>query len=213
MLGVLTRRTLGRGRAVSVIAVTALAALLSVAVEVLQLHTVDRIASAIDVGAGMAGAAIGALAAGRAVAWGGRLLDAIRPSGVLDARERPILLALLAAIAVWAWFPFDPTLDVTTMVARVRAVSRDPWQMASGSFVVEAGLYALLTGVTARCLIWLKPGPAAAIAVAATIAAAILIDAGQVAMGARPIGLAGLAAQLAGALCGAAAFTIRRGRE
>ncbi len=189
-----------------------IAAGFSLLVEILQLYTVDRTGSVVDILAAVSGAAAGGLAAGRVAAVADRAAASARPSGLFDAPELLPLLVLLGALIFIAWFPFDVTLDVSTMSARLRTVLRDPWQLQEPVALASQALrYALLAILVAACMPRLRTRHAAALGAAVAGAAAMIIDAGQLAMGSQPIGLTGLAAQAAGAVSGAVGVAVSRG--
>ena len=109
---------------------TSLGLLLSLVVEAAQLFTIDRVASLTDVAANTSGALMGAL-----TAW--LLRDAfhlaknrLRREGLAGVPElRPLgVSALLLLVAFWQ--PFDFTLDVGVVAAKVRALQGDSWQFS-----------------------------------------------------------------------------------
>ena len=70
--------------------------------------------------------------------------------------------------------------------------------------------FMLLSMVIAACAVRLRTLEAMQVGAAATLAVAVVLDAGQLAMGSQPIGLAGLGAQAAGAMAGAALLAMAR---
>lgn len=211
VLGVITLRHRRHSVLASVIEVAVIAAVFSLFVEVIQLYTVDRTASVTDVFAAALGTTAGGLLARPAALAGDRFVGVVRPSGIFDAPGTPALLALLVTIIVIAWRPFDPTLDISTLASRVRLVQQDPVAFNPLSAAGQALLYlGLSVGIAAAAFRWTTF--AAMLAGGATaIAIAVIVDVGQLAMGSEPIGLAGLAAQTAGAIAGAALFAWCRG--
>lgn len=211
VLGVITLRHRRHSVLASVVEVAVIAVVFSLSVEVIQLSTVDRTASVTDVFAAALGAAAGGLLARPAVLAGDRFLGVVRPSGIIDAPGTPVLLALLVAIVVLAWRPFDPTLDISTLASRVRRLQHDPLAFAPLPVAGQALLYmGLSAGIAAAAFRWTTYAAVLA-GGAAAIAIAVVVDAGQLAMGSEAIGLAGLAAQAAGAITGAALFAWCRG--
>lgn len=210
VLGVLTLRHRRHSALASVFEVAVLAVLFSLFVEVIQLHTVDRTASLSDVFSAALGAIAGGLVAESAARAGDRLIDLVRPSGVLDAADTPVLVALLVGLTIVAWRPFDPTLDVAALASRLRLVQSDPLQFDGVSTAGQALLYVWLSLAIASAAYRLPTVDAMLAGGAAAIAVAVVVDAGQLAMGSQPIGLAGLAAQIAGAMSGAALFALCR---
>ncbi len=202
------RRDATSGTALSV-RVIAIAVAYSSAMELLQLLSASRTASPLDVGANVVGAGAGVMAAAQAERAFGVAVERVGSTGLLTAPARYVLAAVSATIVVAAWYPFDVTLDVSTLGDRTRAVRLDPWLwpgtaelLGQGArfFVLAAVLTASMTGLARR---------AAPVAALAAASAAIVIDLGQLAMGSHPIGGAALVAQVAGACAGAvAAFVV-----
>jgi VanZ family protein len=210
VFGVLTLRGRRQSAPAAELEVAGLAFLFSLFVEVIQLYTVDRIASLTDVLAATIGAAMGGLVAEPAARVADRGIAALEPSGVFESPDLPVLLALLAAVVVVAWWPFDPTLDISSLAARLRGVGSDPWQFDAGACAGLAALYTCLSLAIALSA-WRLPIFNGMLAGATgAMAIAIVADAGQLAMGSQPIGLAGLGAQAAGAMIGAALFATGR---
>lgn len=183
----------------------AVAFVYSAAMELLQTLSASRIASPLDVIANVLGTAIGAAAAGRAERTLAITLERVRVTGLPAAPARYVLAAVAAAIVFAAWYPFDITLDVSTLSERTRAVRRDPWLRPEMAELWGQGIrFFVLGAITTLCL----PGlarRAAPVAAVAGIAAAVVIDAGQLAMGSKPIGGAALLSQAAGSGLGAVA--------
>lgn len=210
ILGVLTLRQRRHTLLASVTEVAVITALFSLIIEVSQLYTINRIASLTDVLVAVIGAAAGGAIAGPAARIAERAADAARPSGVFESPDRPVLIALVIALAIVAWWPFDPTLDVSTLAARWRATERDPWMIDGVTAGVQALLYAWLSLAVAVCSYRLSTLKGMFVGVAAATTAAVVIDAGQLAMGSQPIGFAGLGSQIAGAIAGGTAFAVFR---
>lgn len=211
VLGVITLRHRRHSAMAAVIEVAVIAVLFSLFVEVIQLYTVDRTASATDVFSAAIGATAGGLFARPAALAGDRLVGLARPSGVFDAPGTPVLFALLVAIIVVAWRPIDPTLDVSTLASRARLVQHDPLAFEPISAAGQALLYMWLSVGIAAAAHRLTTFAAMTAGGAAAVAIAVIVDLGQLAMGSEPIGLAGLAAQTGGAMIGAALFAWCRG--
>jgi hypothetical protein len=171
---------------------------------VLQFFSATRIASPLDVLANLVGAAAGAAISEPAQRTLGAAADRLRPTGLLTAPARYVLAAVFAAVAMAAWYPFDVTLDVSTLSDRTRPVRLDPWLWPGTVEVLkQGGRFFLLAAVLTACLPRLG-GVAALVAAIATTIAALVIDLGQVAMGSHPVGVAVLLSQAAGACAGAA---------
>ena len=204
MLGVWAfRRSLPRPPA-SYLSIVGLAFAYSSAMELLQMRFAARIASPLDVISNCGGAFIGAISADRterALEWA---IGTARRTGLLTAPARYLLAAMLAAIVIAAWYPFDVTLDVSTLSERTRAVRLDPWLWPSSvELFAQAARFFLLAAVMTRCLPGLSRR-AAPVAAVVTVMIAGVVDLGQSAMGSQPIGVASLLSQAAGALAGAA---------
>ena len=197
------RRSVPNRRALYVL-IALLAFVYSSVMELLQMRFAARIASPLDVVSNVSGALIGAIAAGRServLQWG---MDGGGRIGLLTAPARYLLAAVLAAIVIAAWYPFDVTLDVSTLGARTRAVRRDPWLQASSiELFAQGARFFVLAALTALCLPALSRRAAPVAAVVAVIIAGV-VDLGQLAMGSQPIGVSALLSQAAGSLAGAA---------
>jgi len=185
-------------------AILTLALLYSVAMEALQTVSAARVASPLDVLANICGAAIGIITSERAADAVVAIVERLRPTGVWTTRARYLFAAVLAVIVIVAWYPFDVTLDVSTLGDRSRPIRYDPWLWPGTIGVLsQAARYFLLTMTMTACLPRLK-SRAIPVAAVATVAAAFVIDGGQLAMGRYPIGVAGFLSQSAG-VCAAAA--------
>jgi len=123
---------------------------------------------------------------------------------------------LLATIVVAAWYPFDITLDISTLSERTRAVRRDPWLWQGASQLwMQGARYGLLAAATVFCLPKLSKW-AVPVAIVFAVLIAVVVDLGQLGMSSQPIGLAAFASQAVGAFAGAGAallVTLVRGRE
>jgi VanZ family protein len=210
ILGVLTLRHRRQSLVAAIVEVSIITAVFSLFAEVIQLYTVERTASLSDVSMAIAGAIAGGLLAEPAAGAANQVTAAVRPSGLFDSSELVVLMSLLAAIVIRAWWPFDPTLDVTTLAARWRALQTNLWWFEAADTVAQGLLYAWVALAVALGTHRLRPLSAAVSGAAAAGAAALVIDAGQLAMGLQPIGLASVAAQAAGALIGSTLFALCR---
>ena len=188
--------------------VMAIAVGYSSAMELLQLVSASRIASPLDVIANVAGAWAGIVASAPFERALGVVIEIVRPTGFLATPARYGLAAALVAMLWYAWYPFDITLDVSTLSDRTRPVRLDPWlypgaaelwRQGGGVFVLTAILAASLPRLTTR---------AAPVAALTAVAISAVIDLGQLAMGSRPVGGAVLVSQAAGACAGAAAVLV-----
>ena len=124
-LGVLAgrRRTLSRA-----VLVTGLGTSLSLVVETLQLFTTNRVSSLADVATNSVGALAGA---GTVVVLQSAVKTAaarLRSSGLLGVPEVHAVTVFSLVIVVALLQPFDVTLDVGTVAAKVRMLVDQPWQ-------------------------------------------------------------------------------------
>ena len=116
----------------------------------------------------------------------------------------PLLVALIVLLSA-AWEPFDFTLDVGTLVGKVRALRLDPWQVGSvrdeGVELVRYALFGLAASLWLR-QIGARSSTILAAAGGATVAGAL--EASQWIIGSRMPGLEDAAVHAAGAVAGAA---------
>ena len=140
----------------------------------------------------------------------------IRRTGLFNTPASYLLMVLLATIVMAAWYPFDITLDISTLSERTSAVRRDPWLWPGASRLwMQGARYGLLSATTVFCLPKLSKW-AAPVALLFAVLMAVVVDLGQLGMSAQPIGLAAFAAQAVGAFAGAAVallVTLVRDRE
>lgn len=176
---------------------------LSVFVETLQLFTLDRTSSMADVFANTMGALSGAIAATLLRASGKSLLTAANASGFARAASfYPLLIATLLLCAA-VFEPFDVTLDVGSVVPKIRALLQDPWQ--GGPLTDEALSWTQHMLFTSMLLIWLREigDPRAAWTTALVgVAAAVGLEASQLFIGSRMPGLWDATIGTTGALSG-----------
>jgi glycopeptide antibiotics resistance protein len=135
-----------RSRAARAAAVTGAGLALSIAVETLQLLTVDRVAATSDVVTNGLGALVGVTVADQVVPRWAAFLREHGSSRWMTSEWTYPALSALAVLLVFAWQPFDFTLDVGEVGSNLRALYRDPWQ--SGALTDEGSgviLYALAT--------------------------------------------------------------------
>lgn len=205
MLSVWAFRGSAPGRRASYSSIVALAFVYSSVMELLQMRFAARIASPLDIASNVSGALIGAIAAERTEQVLQRGVDGARRIGLLTAPARYLLAAVLAAIVIAAWYPFDVTLDVSTLSERTRAVRSDPWlRPSSFELFAQAARFFALAALTTLCLPVLSRR-AAPVAAVSAVMIAVVVDIGQCAMGSQPIGVSALLSQSAGSVAGAAA--------
>lgn len=216
LLGVWALRGVRLRRTALFLSLAALGLAYSAVMELLQMLLADRIASPLDVVANVAGTIIGALLAAPVEQAGVMATGQIRRTGLFSTPASYVLVVLLATIVVAAWYPFDITLDISTLSERTLALRRDPWlRPAASELWMQGGQYCLLAAITVFCLPKLAKWAAPAAIVFAGVVA-VIVDLGQLGMGSQPIGLAAFASQAVGAFAGAAAallVTLVRGRE
>lgn len=202
VFGVWTLRRFIPSRAARLGVLLAVAFAYSATMELLQMIFGGRIASAMDVGSNVFGTLVGAMVAARAERGVEVGLRWSRNSGLSDTPLRYLLAVILVAIIGVAWYPFDVTLDISTLSDRTRAVRRDPllWPAASELWM-QAARFAALAAVTALSLRNLSRR-AAPVAFALTLVTAAVVDAGQLGMGSHPVGVAAFMSQAAGAAAG-----------
>lgn len=204
MLGVLARdpaRRLGWQR---ILIVTALGAALSLAVETLQLFMANRVTSVADVVTNTIGTAIGAIAAERGIRLTRSWLRRLRAAGLIDEHAFYPMMVAAIVVCLSAWQPFDVTIEVGTLVSKIKLLQADLWQFTvpndEGVGFVQFALFA-----AAICL-WLvalrRPAPATrAWLVASTLA--LGLEASQFLITSRMPGLQDMFVHIAGAAIGA----------
>ena len=192
-----------RSNLVAIVLVTAVAAALSAAVETLQLFEVDRTTSVSDLCANILGALFGAAVALAAVKVSRRSLLRLQGLGLTDMPAFYPMLVAAIVLCIAAWEPFDFTLDVGTLVGRLRALHANPWQFVVVSDEgVEIVRYAIF-GLAAS--IWLgQVGLRSAATVAAIGGAAVAVglEASQWIIGSRMPGLEDATVHAAGVVAG-----------
>ena len=132
----------------------ALAALFSTAIEAGQLFAPGRTSSGIDVEAGVAGALLGAC-----LACAFARLEARADARMRPFREEPLVVAI-ALTALWlafgAFYPFVPTLDVSTVWHNFKQARWIPFRGSSGFWldrvVDQAVMFSMLAALVAAAL-------------------------------------------------------------
>ena len=185
--------------------VTALGALLSASVEILQLFTADRTTSVTDLVANTAGAFAGAFIAEPLLYAMNRGLAQLKRAGLTEAPAFYLVVVAVLMLCIAAWEPFDVTLEVGVIWSKVKALLRDPWQ---GGVLTDEGLeflrYFLFTSVTAWWLRQLRVDRCAALAMIAGLVAAAALECSQIIVESRMPGLRDLLVHGAGGVAGAA---------
>jgi VanZ family protein len=176
---------------------------LTVGVEALQLLTIDRTTSASDVFANALGALAGAVAAVFLTAFVERFLRAVSAAGVATVPSFfPFLVATLVLFAA-ALEPLDVTLDVSSVIPKLRTFMADPIQFGVPTDEALSFLQHLL--FTSTLVVWLKDirvGLPGALAAIVGVVVALGVEAGQLFIGARMPGLWDAGIGIAGALAG-----------
>jgi VanZ family protein len=179
-----------RSAAAKVALLVVLSALLSASVEVAQLFTVDRVSSMADVLANTLGGLGGAVAGLALGASAGALIASAADAGLTEAPAFfPFVVAALLLCA-GAWEPFDVTLDIGSVVPKLRLFLQDPMQFGMFSDEGIALLQHLL--FAGALVVWLKQVRVrSSLRIAATIGvvAAIGCEAGQLFIAARMPGV------------------------
>jgi VanZ family protein len=164
----------------TVLTTAALAVALSVIVEALQLFTIDRTTSFEDVVSSTIGALAGAVVCYPVASRWARSGLASRADALIDLPAFYPMVAVSLLVTATTLAPFDITLDVGNVAAKLHAFRADPWNAGPlGEAVVSTSRY-LVFGVTFA--LWLRQAgvrAAALVAMLAGIAAAGALDVGQ----------------------------------
>jgi VanZ family protein len=183
-----------------------LSATLSTAVEVVQLFTVDRISSLADVFANTLGGFAGAIAGVVLGASAGAVVSSAAASGLADATAFFPFLIATCVVCAGAWEPFDVTLDVGSVLPKLRLFFHDPVQF--GTFTDE-GLSLLQHLLFASTLLVLLKQARVRGAMKTTLAIGVVValvcEGSQLFIAARMPGLWEAAVGVAGVLVGVAA--------
>lgn len=195
-----------RSRVAKIALLVVLSALLSASVEVAQLFTVDRISSMADVFANTIGGAAGAIAGLALGASAAALIENAAAAGFTDASAFFPFVVAAVVLCAGAWEPFDVTLDVGSIVPKVRLFLQDPVQFGMFNDEGIALLQHLL--FAAALVVWLKQvriRSSLRVAALVGVVAAIGCEAGQLFIAARMPGAWDAAVGVAGILAGLAA--------
>lgn len=176
---------------------------LTVGVEALQLLTIDRTTSVSDVFANASGALGGAVAAVFLTAFVERFLRAVSAAGVASVPSFfPFVVATVVLCAA-TLEPFDVTLDVSSVIPKLRMLVADPIQLRVPTDEGLAFLQHLL--FTSTLVVWLEDigvGRPHALAAFVGVVVALGAEGGQLFIGARMPGLWDAGIGIAGALAG-----------
>ena len=177
---------------------------LSVAVETLQLFTRERTTSLNDVATNGIGAVAGGALAAIVLSAAHRAVTTERLAPI--ARSLYPLLVWTTVIGVATWHPFDTTIDVGGIAAKVRSVLADPWQAgAVADEAADAVRYALFGAAAALWLRHRNGGHHTVAAAALGGLAAIGFELSQFFINSRSPGGKDMCVGIAGACLGAVA--------
>jgi VanZ family protein len=211
--GVLAMSSMGRRFPIARLAlVTLAAALLSTAVEVLQLFTVDRTTSLSDVVANSMGGLLGALAWPVVVSTARGASRYARHRRWTDARAFYPFVVTIGLLCVAAWEPFDPSLELGTVWSKLKRFSVDPLQASgfSGDEPLQLLRFGAATVAGAFAYLERRLSAPAMRAAALCVAIGVVLEASQIAIESRMPSVEDALLCIAGAICGAAAFPALR---
>ena len=200
--GVWTMRRL-RSAIARILLLVVLSAVLSASVETLQLFTVDRTSSVADVFANTIGGCMGAVAGILLSATAGTI---VRAGAAVGLTSSPVLFPFVIASCVMlagAWEPFDVTIDVGSVLPKLRLFIHHPLQF--GPLTDEALSFLQHLVFTSTLVLWLadlRVRSAARIAAVAGVIVACAAEGSQLFIAARMPGLWDAAVSSAGALAG-----------
>ena len=216
IFGVWVLRAWRLTRSAQVLLLVAGAFAYSATMELLQMLLAGRIASTLDVIANVVGTGAGIVIATPVERSLATAADQARRTGLLSTPARYVLAGIVAIIVASAWYPFDVTLDISTLGDRTRAIRHDLWLRPTAfELWMQGARFCLVAAVTVLCRPRLGRW-AAPVAAVITVVLAVIVDAGQLAMGSQPIGLSAFVSQVVGSFAGAAAalvVTLARGTE
>jgi glycopeptide antibiotics resistance protein len=209
-LGLLAGRRRGLSR---VLIVTGLGACLSVVVEAVQLFTTDRVTSVNDVATNTVGTLAGATAAVAARTAAAGVFSRLQRAGWTGVPELYPASVLATLIVVTFWQPFDVTLDVSTVVGKVRALVADPLQFTGlrdeGLIFLVAALFSMSVAAYLRAIGSLRPA-LGGIVVGAV--ACMFLESIQLFITSRMPGLWDAGVGVAGSLAGVTLWNVRASR-
>jgi glycopeptide antibiotics resistance protein len=192
-----------RSRAARIVLVAALGLALTVSVETLQLLTVDRTTSVSDVFANASGALGGAVAAVLLSTFVEGFLRTVSAAGIASVPAFfPFVIATLVLLA-GALEPFDVTIEVGSVVPKLRAFLADPIRLGVPTDEGLSFLRHLLFSST--LVLWLqeiKVGQPEIVAAVTGVVVALGAEAGEVFIGARTPSLWDAGIGMTGALAG-----------
>jgi len=192
-----------RSRIGRAVILTVLGCILSAGVETLQLFTTDRVSSMSDIIGNTAGTAIGALAGIALRSTATTMLNAGAASGVVQSAAFYPFLAALVLLCAGAWEPFNATLDVGSLVPKIKGFLHDPLQHGPTSDEgVSLMQHALFSATLFLWLNELRVRSAAAIAAVVGVVAAVALEGSQLIIEARMPGLWDAAIGAIGAVAG-----------
>lgn len=183
--------------------VAALGLVLTIGVEALQLLTIDRTTSMSDVFANASGALAGAVAAVLLSTLVERFLRAVSATGIAALPSFFPFLVATAVLLGGAFEPFDVTLDVSSVLPKLRAFIADTIPRHAPT---DEGLSLLQHALfTSTLVMWLEDAGIASakpFAAVAGVVVALGAEVGQLFIAARAASLWDAAVGIAGALAG-----------
>jgi glycopeptide antibiotics resistance protein len=183
--------------------VAALGLALTILVEAVQLLTVDRTSSVSDVFANASGALAGAIGAVLLSTFVDGFLRVVSAAGIAAVPSFFPLLVATVVLLAGKLEPFDVTLDIGSVIPKMRGFFADPLQLGvpidEGISILQHLLF------TSTLVVWLGEiniGPAAAVAALVGVVVAVGAEAAQLFIGSRMPGLWDAGIGIAGALAG-----------
>jgi len=192
-----------RSPALRAVILTVLGCILSGGVEALQLFTTDRVSSISDIIGNTAGTAIGAVGGIALRTTAATLLNTGAASGLIQSPAFYPFLASLVLLFAGAWEPFNPTLDVGSVVSKLRTLRHDPVQFSPLSDEGVSLMQHLI--FSAALFVWLKEmrvRTAATVVAIGGVIAAVALEGSQIIIESRMPGLWDAAVGAIGALVG-----------
>ena len=211
--GLACRRRLTSGPARAAV-VTGAGVALSVLVETLQLLTNDRVAATSDVVTNGLGALTGVLVTEQGTRRAAALMREYGSSRWMTSAWTYPALSALAVVLVFAWQPFDFTLDVGDVGSKVRALYLDPWQR--GPVTDEGSAVVLYSLATLALVLWFRASGVLQASLKAVACAAVLavgLELSQALVGSRTPAGSDAAVRLLGVVLGASLAPVMHSRR
>ena len=204
----------GRGRVLwRVVLVTGLGALLSAVVETVQLFTTDRVTSVADLATNTLGTLAGVAAALVIRSATARGFTRLQRAGWTAVPEFYPMTVLATLTVVAFWQPFDITLDVGTVVGKVRALLANPVQFTGfrdeGLIFLVSALFSMSVAAYLEAIGRVRPALGGFLACAAACA---FLESVQLFMTSRMPALWDVGVGVAGCSAGVMFWLLRAGR-